>query len=363
MQSDYINANHVQVAEAGRSYILTQGPKASTVSHFWSMVWQQGTTAIVMLCKTVEGGICKCANYWPGDTSTDPNSKPKDVDVYETDLRIQLLKATRDKESDARIRTLKIKHVPSDESRIVTQYHFLDWPDFGVPDTPDAFLSFLKQIGVNNPSLPGRPNVIHCSAGIGRSGTYCLVDSCLEVVSRTKKPVTEEQILSMLLSMRRQRMGLVQTADQLRFAFLSLADAMSTMDFDEGFFARPKHDRLIIVSPAKSPSCQDAGSLSKQPVTNGSSSRCPKRNDADELSDLPEDGAEENGMPNRHALSNQVSTGHGSLGRKRSTDFVNDVAMSSNSEHNKMSESTGTSDRSPSTPEKLESLAKRKRDC
>ena len=100
------------------------------------------------------------------------------------------------------------------EVRTVVQYHFQDWPDFGVPATPDKFLNFLRVVNRDHPSLPGRPNVVHCSAGIGRSGTFCLVDSALEKFGSTdtlsqQSILNQEEVLQMLVRMRTQRDGQV----------------------------------------------------------------------------------------------------------------------------------------------------------
>ena len=136
--------------------------------------------------------------------------------------------------ADARIRTMELisKSGSSTEtsngggscdshessSRTVVQYHFQSWPDFGVPSTPDSFLNFLRLVNRDHPSLPGSPNVVHCSAGIGRSGTFCLVDSCLEKVvaasgssSDHQPALSQKEVLQMLVKMRRQRDGQVCT--------------------------------------------------------------------------------------------------------------------------------------------------------
>ena len=89
-ETDYINANHVVVPEAQRAYILSQGPLDETLADFWAMVWQQNCRAIVMLCKTVEGGMCKCAHYWPINPSHASNSSAKPLRLEEIGLEIRV---------------------------------------------------------------------------------------------------------------------------------------------------------------------------------------------------------------------------------------------------------------------------------
>lgn len=264
--TDYINANHVVVPEADRSYILTQGPLDETVADFWAMVWQQNCRAIVMLCKTLEGGMCKCSHYWPVNPSHALNSSAKPLALKEIGLEIRLLKTKEDEGADARIRTMEITKMTDgglsnggtacgeqETRRTVVQYHFQSWPDFGVPTTPNNFLEFLRLVNRDHPSVPGSPNVVHCSAGIGRSGTFCLVDSCLETVARSGVAnLTQKEVLQMLHRMRRQRDGQVQTSDQLRFALNAIAEAMVSLDLEEEEVEDQEVEEIVTESPAVS---------------------------------------------------------------------------------------------------------------
>ena len=134
--------------------------------------------------------------------------------TYFSLLSLQLLKTKEDEGADARIRTMEITKIDNGggagEQRTLVQYHFQSWPDFGVPSTPNSFLEFLHLVNRDHPSLPGSPSVVHCSAGIGRSGTFCLVDSCIEVArSGGALNLTQKEVLHMLHRMRRQRDGQV----------------------------------------------------------------------------------------------------------------------------------------------------------
>ncbi|CAL1277089.1 unnamed protein product [Larinioides sclopetarius] len=166
---DYINASLVEVPSADRSYILTQGPLPVTTGHFWLMVWEQKSKAILMLNRIIEKNT-------------------------------------------------------SENSREILQFHYTTWPDFGVPESPEAFLNFLfsvRESGVLNSNYG--PPVVHCSAGIGRSGTFCLVDSCLVLIEKNNDP-NSINIRQQLLEMRHYRMGLIQTPDQLRFSYVAIIE-------------------------------------------------------------------------------------------------------------------------------------------
>ena len=279
LRTDYINANHVRVPESGKHYILTQGPidkedqravsnnmmlmlgrpggggnaRSETVPHFWTMAWQQKSPAIVMLCRTHERDAygclqCKCARYWPKSTAEE------DI-IKVADLEIRLLQEERLKASKSAVVTEAISHNSSgasndsditdastnqstivrkievyqpstNEKRCVTQYHYEKWPDFGVPEGTEVnnFLKLVNHVAEEYPSTEDVPNIVHCSAGVGRSGTFCLVDSCLERMAITGEPITQEQVVDTLLHMRSQRMGLIQTDDQLRFALTAISE-------------------------------------------------------------------------------------------------------------------------------------------
>ncbi|KAI1897102.1 hypothetical protein AGOR_G00079660 [Albula goreensis] len=213
--NDYINASLISVEEAQRSYILTQGPLPNTCGHFWEMVWEQRTRGVVMLNRVIEKGSVKCAQYWPPREERDA--------IFE-DTNFKLTFISEDIKSYYTVRQLELENLSTRETREILHFHYTTWPDFGVPESPASFLNFLfkvRESGCLN-SDQG-PVVVHCSAGIGRSGTFCLVDSCLLLMSLRKDP-SSVQIRDVLLEMRRYRMGLIQTADQLRFSYLAVIE-------------------------------------------------------------------------------------------------------------------------------------------
>lgn len=175
--TDYINANLIKTEKADRKYILTQGPLSNTISHFWLMVWEQQSKAVLMLNKLFEKRQEKCCQYWPEKVGKYFMMKLKDIG-----MTLECIE-TKD-HSYYLTRLLRLTDVDTGNSRDIIQFHYTTWPDFGVPESPTAFLEFLKKVreaGVLESSVG--PAVVHCSAGIGRSGTFCLVDSCLVLVS------------------------------------------------------------------------------------------------------------------------------------------------------------------------------------
>ncbi|XP_034446585.1 tyrosine-protein phosphatase non-receptor type 1-like [Hippoglossus hippoglossus] len=214
--NDYINASLITVEEAQRNYILTQGPLPNTCGHFWEMVWEQRSRGVVMLNRVIEKGSVKCAQYWPF-------REEKDAIFEDTNFKLTLV--SEDIKSYYTVRELELENLSTQETREILHFHYTTWPDFGVPESPASFLNFLfkvRESGCLN-SDEG-PLVVHCSAGIGRSGTFCLVDTCLLLMSNRKDP-SSVRIRDVLLEMRRYRMGLIQTADQLRFSYLAVNEA------------------------------------------------------------------------------------------------------------------------------------------
>jgi len=213
--TDYINASLVSVEAVGRSYILTQGPLAATTPHFWSMVWEQGCRAIIMLNRVIEKSTPKCHQYWPADTDTEA------MKFEEAGLEVENVGLTPGQHYN--ISTLRLTNTNSDETRDVLHFHYTTWPDFGVPSCPDTFLEFLGAVRESG-SLESScgPAVVHCSAGIGRSGSFVLVDSCLlEAENGGPEAVNIKQ---RLLDMRSFRMGLIQTDDQLKFSYQAIIE-------------------------------------------------------------------------------------------------------------------------------------------
>ncbi|XP_068090800.1 tyrosine-protein phosphatase non-receptor type 2 [Hyperolius riggenbachi] len=219
VENDYINASLVVVEEAQRNYILTQGPLPNTCCHFWLMVWQQKSKAIVMLNRVIEKDAVKCAQYWP---------TPEDeVLLFESGLCVKLV--SENVKANYTVRVLQLQNINTAEHREISHFHYTTWPDFGVPESPASFLNFLFEVR-NSGSLDPKygPCVVHCSAGIGRSGTFSLVDTCLVLIEKRKDPATVD-IKQVLLDMRHYRMGLIQTPGQLRFSYMAVIEGTKSI--------------------------------------------------------------------------------------------------------------------------------------
>ncbi|KAL0963298.1 hypothetical protein UPYG_G00304320 [Umbra pygmaea] len=214
-ENDYINASLVTVEEAQRSYILSQGPLKNTCGHFWLMIWEQNSKAVIMLNRTIEKGSEKCAQYWP-------TAEQHQISFTDTGFVVTLV--TEEDKSYYTIRLLELWNTKTGETRELYHFHYTTWPDFGVPESPASFLNFLVKVRESG-SLGAEhgPAVVHCSAGIGRSGTFSLVDSCLILMDQRKDPSSVD-IQKVLLDMREYRMGLIQTPDQLRFSYRAVME-------------------------------------------------------------------------------------------------------------------------------------------
>ncbi|VDK78749.1 unnamed protein product [Litomosoides sigmodontis] len=220
--SDYINASPLLVPAAKRNYILTQGPLSTTSNDFWQMVWEQNSRLIIMLNKLVEKGLPKCHDYFPSlgspirefDTFNVILKEEQDFDDYVI-RDLELLQKTGDIpcEKDG-----PDKQLP----REVKHFHFISWPDFGVPNSTAVFIGFLQKVRGTGLLSGKEPAIVHCSAGIGRSGTFVVVDSVLSMVEQNVKKIN---IPNLVVEMRKSRMGLIQTPQQLQFCWKTIADA------------------------------------------------------------------------------------------------------------------------------------------
>ncbi|XP_035527713.1 tyrosine-protein phosphatase non-receptor type 2a [Morone saxatilis] len=214
-ENDYINASLVTVEEAQRAYILSQGPLRNTCGHFWLMIWEQCSKAVIMLNRVIEKGSEKCAQYWP-------TTEELQMSFTDTGFVVRLL--SEEDQSYYTIRVLELQNTMTGESREIYHFHYTTWPDFGVPESPASFLNFLLKVRESGSLGPEHgPSVVHCSAGIGRSGTFALVDTCLILMGKRRNPSSVE-IQKVLLDMREYRMGLIQTPDQLRFSYMAVIE-------------------------------------------------------------------------------------------------------------------------------------------
>ncbi|XKL64252.1 hypothetical protein PGB90_004338 [Kerria lacca] len=193
--SDYINANYVPGYNSPREFIVTQGPLHCTRDDFWRMCWESNSRAIVMLTRVIEKGREKCDHYWPYDT----------LPVYYGDISVTLLNDTH--YPDWVISEFIICR--GDQQRMIRHFHFTTWPDFGVPNPPQTLIRFVRafreRIGPDQ-----RPIVVHCSAGVGRSGTFIALDRILQSIKHSDGV----DIFGIVYAMRKERVWMVQTEQQ-----------------------------------------------------------------------------------------------------------------------------------------------------
>ncbi|KAL1137755.1 hypothetical protein AAG570_009451 [Ranatra chinensis] len=199
--SDYINASTITDHDPRNpAYIVTQGPLPHTAPDLWQMIWEQGCVVIVMLTRLIENDSQMCHRYWPEEGS-------ELYHIFEVHLVSEHIWC-----DDYLVRSFYLKNLKTGETRTVTQFHFLSWPDGGVPVSVKALLEFRRKV---NKSFRGRscPIVIHCSDGVGRSGTYCLLDM---VLNRMAKGAKEIDIAATLEHIRDQRAQSVATKQQFQ---------------------------------------------------------------------------------------------------------------------------------------------------
>ncbi|CAL4093154.1 unnamed protein product, partial [Meganyctiphanes norvegica] len=211
--SDYINASYIASYNRPEAFIATQGPKAerdNTVGDFWRMMWSTGSQTIVMVANVMENGKAKVAQYWP-ETTTEP--------MFLFGMKITI-NDTQYKE-DFVVRTFSIR--TDQEKREISQYHYTIWPDHGVPVSPFSLTVMLREVTATPRS---GPIVVHCSAGLGRTGTVLLS-------MYVQEQVHEGRYLDMneaLISLRNGRTRLVDNIDQYRFSHKLLLELLCNND-------------------------------------------------------------------------------------------------------------------------------------
>lgn len=231
--SDYINANLITAEDENinpkKSYIATQGCLQGTVVDMWRMIWQERCCVIVMTTKEVERGKIKAVRYWLpfGDSS---DSDERKLPVYKGTIIVKTVAEHKDK--DYVIREFEVKKEHDDgkvePTRKVFQYHFMTWPDYGVPGDPGSVLDFLNIVNSKQESIEGAgPIVVHCSAGIGRTGTFIVIDMILNQI-KTYGMDCEIDIQKTIQMVRSQRSGMVQTEAQYKFVYLAVHHYIQT---------------------------------------------------------------------------------------------------------------------------------------
>ncbi|XP_063326136.1 receptor-type tyrosine-protein phosphatase S-like isoform X14 [Pelmatolapia mariae] len=207
--SDYINSNYIDGYRKQNAYIATQGSLPETFGDFWRMIWEQRSATIVMMTKLEERSRVKCDQYWP----------TRGTETYGL-IQVTLLDTVE--LATYCVRTFALFKNGSSEKREVRQFQFTAWPDHGVPEHPTPFLAFLRRVKACNPPDAG-PMVVHCSAGVGRTGCFIVIDAMLERIKHEKTV----DIYGHVTLMRAQRNYMVQTEDQYVFIHDALQEAVN----------------------------------------------------------------------------------------------------------------------------------------
>lgn len=229
---DYINASMIEAPyDIPRKYIATQGPLQNTIGDFWRMVVEQNTRVIVCLSPEMENNREKCARYWP------VGSEEKEIDNCSVVVQNVAPEETN-MDADCIVRRIKVTiRLDSDgddkqqsglTSTVVTQLQFLGWADFSVPQTTHEVIALSRLADQIQPPDAG-PMVVHCSAGCGRTGTFCVVNSGSEWMRRMmRSPENHQQkidpVFALVDAFREQRTTMVQASSQYLFCYKALLD-------------------------------------------------------------------------------------------------------------------------------------------
>ncbi|XP_036905344.1 receptor-type tyrosine-protein phosphatase beta isoform X1 [Sturnira hondurensis] len=210
--SDYINASYIPGNNFRREYIATQGPLPGTKDDFWKMAWEQNVHNIVMVTQCVEKGRVKCDHYWPADQES----------LYYGDLILQVLS-----ESVLPEWTIREFRICSEEQldahRLIRHFHYTVWPDHGVPETTQSLIQFVRTVRDYINRTPGAgPTVVHCSAGVGRTGTFIALDRILQQLD-SKDSV---DIYGAVHDLRLHRVHMVQTECQYVYLHQCVRDVL-----------------------------------------------------------------------------------------------------------------------------------------
>ncbi|XP_076022652.1 receptor-type tyrosine-protein phosphatase V-like [Genypterus blacodes] len=210
--SDYINASFVPGGGSERDFICTQGPLHNTMADFWRMVWEQNVRIIVMVTALRHKDIVFCDKYWPLERGT----------VYHG--LVQVTTVTRKQGPDYFFTTINLKQRDCPTERTITHYYYPSWPDQGVPKDPSSLCVFTEHVRQHLQSIPRLgPAVVHCSAGVGRSGTFVTLLWLMQLCARGIHP----NIRAAVEDLRLHRMWMVQTLEQYIFAHRCLLHWLS----------------------------------------------------------------------------------------------------------------------------------------
>ncbi|CAJ0604203.1 unnamed protein product [Cylicocyclus nassatus] len=207
----YINASFIQLPKGRMHFIAAQAPLASTLEEWWKMIDEQKVVMIVMLCKLVEMSKVKCERYWPSEVG-----QSLLFGAYEITLESE----ESFTDDEYLMRRLKMTHSKTGESRSITQLHYREWPDHGCPSGEDQLINMIEKMAEYNKNSTA-PVLVHCSAGVGRTGTIISVNYIRELIE--SEELDSLDIFELVMSLRKQRASMVQTQDQFHFVHKCVA--------------------------------------------------------------------------------------------------------------------------------------------
>ncbi|XP_030843743.1 uncharacterized protein LOC115924937 [Strongylocentrotus purpuratus] len=208
--SDYFNASYIPSFRNQRAYIASQGPNNASMDDFWRMVWQENVNTIAMVTKLQEGTKIKCRQYWPESTS-----------VNFGDIVVVLSSVASC--CGGLKRTLSL--TKGAKTRVVNQFHFTEWPDKAVPNSTSTLQKYISEVKKDH-GQNSSPLLVHCSAGVGRTGVLLSIDSVVAEAKRTK----EVDIFGYVTKIRQNRPYMVQTKEQYQFVYVAVLEALLSED-------------------------------------------------------------------------------------------------------------------------------------
>ncbi|XP_029317706.1 tyrosine-protein phosphatase non-receptor type 12 isoform X5 [Cottoperca gobio] len=235
--SDYVNANFIKGMDGPEAYIATQGPLQNTVIDFWRMNWEYNVAVIVMACREFEMGRKKCERYFPPFGEEPMSFGPFRISCESEQAR-----------TDYFIRTLTVEN--ENETRRLTQFHYMNWPDHDVPSSFDSILdmiALMREYQENDDV----PICVHCSAGCGRTGAICAIDYTWNLLKAGKIP-EDFNVFRLIQEMRTQRHSAVQTKEQYELVHRAIAQLFEKqLQLLEGLANTQIHDGMDESSPEK----------------------------------------------------------------------------------------------------------------
>ena len=209
-KTKYINASPIRINN-NFLFISTQGPLPNTIEDFWTMVDQYNSNLVLMLCNLQELGREKCANYWDINKIGNYTIKSKEIENDNIDKNIIVE------------REITIKNNLTNNEKTITQIHYKGWPDHGAPDIKDSYKDFLYMIKKVDTIKNENPTVVHCSAGVGRTGTfisiYCLFKEIMSQIKNENLENIHFSVFNMVRKLKEMRLLMVQTNEQYKFIY------------------------------------------------------------------------------------------------------------------------------------------------